>query len=134
MIVETLKTLACVAVVGLMTTQGAVADEAGEVDFLTYCASCHGMEAVGDGPMAKMLAVEVPNLTEIAKRNDGDFPFLKVAHIIDGRTGVRGHGSGMPVWGDYFKGVSTMKSDYTAVHQARGRVLSLVYYLETIQQ
>ena len=40
----------------------------------------------------------------------------------------------MPVWGDYFKGESSMKGDYSAVYMARGRVLSLVYYLESLQQ
>lgn len=134
MIVDTLKTWACAAVIGLVATGGAVADEAGKVDFMTYCANCHGTSGEGGGQLAKMLTVEVPNLTQIAKRNDGVFPFLEVAHIIDGRTGVRAHGSGMPVWGDYFKSDSAMKGDYGAVHMARGRVLSLVYYLEAFQQ
>ncbi len=55
--------------------------------------------------------------------------------IIDGRTGVGPHGSDMPVWGDIFKMHEVDASaDYGAETIVRGRILSLVKYLESIQQ
>ena len=74
----------------------------GEV-FRTYCATCHGTSARGDGPLASSMARKPANLTEIAKRNGGQFPSELVFKIIDGRQSVKGHGGpDMPVWGDAF--------------------------------
>jgi mono/diheme cytochrome c family protein len=36
-----------------------------------YCASCHGADGKGDGPMAKSLKVKPADLTRIAARNGG---------------------------------------------------------------
>ena len=43
--------------------------------YMAYCASCHGKDAKGDGPMAKLLKTPPPDLTAIAVRNGGMFPF-----------------------------------------------------------
>ena len=60
---------------------------------------------------------------------------LNVIHIIDGRTGVRGHGGQMPVFGDAFMAEHpAQERDYADVLATRGRVLSLAMYLETIQK
>jgi mono/diheme cytochrome c family protein len=99
--------------------------------FRTYCASCHGANAVGDGPLAAAMRRKPANLTEILKRNDGVFPSDKVFRIIDGRTKVAGHGgTDMPVWGDVFKR-SVDGGDPEAV---KSRIEALVAFLETIQQ
>jgi len=134
---DMMKTLTFAAVAGLSLNGAALADEAGEVDYITYCASCHGLSGVGDDDVAGLLTVPVPvpDLTSLASRNDGEFPFLKVAHIVDGRTGLRAHGTAMPIWGSYFMGVDNgMAGGYSAVYEARGRVLSMVYYLESIHK
>lgn len=113
----------------------ALADDAGEADYTEFCATCHGAAGMGQGPMAEVMSVDVPDLTTIAQRNDNAFPTLKIMHIVDGRTGLRGHGSSMPVWGTQFaSGGSGMKGDYGPVYRSRGRVLSIVYYLESIQK
>src|SRR5262245_42481647 len=75
---------------------------AGSALFSTYCSSCHGANATGDGPLASVLKKHPPDLTQIAKRNGGKFPDDKVFRTIDGRDPVRAHGSDMPVWGDAF--------------------------------
>ena len=49
-----------------------------------YCASCHGEDAKGHGPMAKWLKVPPPDLTRIAARNGGTFPLERVDRIISG--------------------------------------------------
>lgn len=99
-----------------------------------YCAACHGAKGMGDGDMADVLTVPAPNLTLIAKQNGGEFPMLKVIHIIDGRTGMRAHGGPMPLWGDVFSlGTTDPSLAYNGEIMARGRVLSLAVYLESLQ-
>ncbi|MCE5973716.1 cytochrome c [Sinirhodobacter sp. WL0062] len=110
--------------------------EVGEGLFNQYCSSCHGSGGAGDGPMVEYLTIPSPDLTQLAARNDGAFPMLKVIHIIDGRTGVRGHGGQMPVFGDLFmaeQGEGAARS-YTEVLETRGRVLSVAMYLESLQK
>ena len=66
-----------------------------------YCASCHGIEGRGDGPVAKSLAVEVPDLSRFAIRHGNYFDRELVERIIDGRHVIGAHGSRtMPVWGE----------------------------------
>ena len=127
---------ALLAIAGIATAGTAIADNAGEDEYMANCASCHGAAGMGKGPMAEFLTVEVPDLTMIAQRNDGVFPFLTVVHMVDGRSGLMEHGGAMPVWGDEFthQAADGMAGDYSAVYEVRGRVLSLVYYLESIQQ
>jgi mono/diheme cytochrome c family protein len=98
------------------------------------CASCHGPEATGDGPMAEYLAIDTPDLTAISARNGGTFPWLRVVHIIDGRTGLRGHGGMMPVFGAIFTGDTAVEDarDGTPVITS-ARVLAVVDYLAAIQ-
>jgi hypothetical protein len=113
----------------------AFADDAGKMEYMIACAVCHGESAAGEGPMAEHLNIAVPGLTTLAQNNDGVFPFLETFMVIDGRTGVRGHGSEMmPVWGDRYKQSAMDTGEFGAEVVARGRVLSLVYYLESIQE
>ena len=98
--------------------------------FRTYCASCHGISARGDGPLADAMRRRPPNLTEFQKRNQGVFSRDLVFSIIDGRQKVRGHGGpDMPVWGDAFK--RTLEGgDEKSITL---RIQALVEYLESIQ-
>src|SRR5262245_29004580 len=58
-----------------------------------YCAVCHGTDAKGGGPMAGSLKTGPADLTKIAVRNQGQFPFLKVQRIISGDEAMSaGHG------------------------------------------
>jgi mono/diheme cytochrome c family protein len=98
--------------------------------FRTYCASCHGTNAQGDGPLAAAMRRKPANLTEILKRHDGVFPADKVFRIIDGRTKVPGHGgTDMPVWGDAF----SRSLDGGDPASVKARIDALVAFLETIQ-
>jgi hypothetical protein len=48
---------------------------------------------------------------------------------------VRAHGdSAMPIWGERFKESAADEGPYGSELEARGRVLALVTYLETIQE
>lgn len=103
--------------------------------YADYCAACHGASGKGDGDMADVMTIPSPNLTLLASQNEGVFPLLKVVHIIDGRTGVRAHGGTMPVFGRTFQTeVKGGVGEYGQALVARGRVLSVAMYLESIQQ
>lgn len=107
----------------------------GQYEYMNHCVSCHGESGVGDGPIAGILTVDVPDLTKLAANNGGEFPFLKTLMTIDGRTGVRGHGSNMPVWGDAFKAEAFEEAGPMGAELiARGRLLSVVEYVQSIQQ
>jgi len=98
--------------------------------YRTYCASCHGTTALGDGTLASAMTRKPANLTEIARRNGGVYPSELVFKVIDGREKVRGHGGAdMPVWGDAFK----RSRDGGDEDRIKAVIKSLVDYLETIQ-
>lgn len=128
------------AVLALGLTAGVAQAEstAGAQEFVQACASCHGITGQGDGAVAEYMTVTVPDLTQISARNDGVFPMLEVIHIIDGRTGMRGHGTNMPVWGNRFEDETTLfAGDYRpelAELLVRGRILALAEHLEAIQE
>ncbi|HVS15574.1 MAG TPA: c-type cytochrome [Thermoanaerobaculia bacterium] len=99
--------------------------------FRSYCASCHGDGAVGDGAVAEYLKIKPADLTHIAARNGGSFPFAQVVKIIDGREQVKGHGHGeMPVWGDAFR----IASGGATEEQAQRKIGQLAHYLWSIQK
>ena len=112
------------------TQQGYRQAVAGGELFRTYCASCHGTAARGDGPLASSMVRKPADLTEIAKRNGGTFPNEMVFRTIDGKQPVRGHGGpDMPVWGDAF----ARSRDGGDENKVKLMIQSLVDYLESIQ-
>jgi mono/diheme cytochrome c family protein len=105
--------------------------DAGRRSFRTYCASCHGESAKGDGPLARDLKVRPSDLTALAKAHGGDFPADQVYRAIDGRAVVRGHGAGdMPVWGLNFQ---ERGRDADQAREVRERIRDLLAYLRSIQ-
>jgi mono/diheme cytochrome c family protein len=76
----------------------------GKKEFESNCATCHGLNAKGDGPQAEFLTTKPANLTILAKNNGGVFPAERIREIIDGRFEVAAHGPReMPVWGREFQ-------------------------------
>ena len=107
--------------------------EAGRDAFMTYCASCHGADARGDGPAARSLVARPPDLTLIAQRRGGAYPMADLAALIDGRAMSGAHGSReMPVWGERF--AAEYPSDAQQSEIVRGKVLMLLVYLQSIQR
>jgi len=103
----------------------------GQTLFMTYCAVCHGKSAEGNGPMASVLKVRVANLTQIARRNGGKFPFEEVSRRIEGTesNSTVGHGTKeMPIWGPIFSQVTT-DQDFGKV-----RIFNVTKYLQSIQK
>ena len=98
------------------------------------CASCHGVEGRGDGPVAASIKTGVPDLTRIAARDGGEFPTEDVRRTIDGRFDRPAHGPrDMPVWGWQFYRSETLKDP---AERARVDALidRLVVYLRSIQK
>ncbi|MCB2111596.1 MAG: c-type cytochrome [Defluviimonas sp.] len=64
-----------------------------------YCQSCHGTGGKGDGPGGVGLPHAPADLTQIAARNGGTFPMVKVMSVIDGYTRRGDRASVMPELG-----------------------------------
>lgn len=87
--------------------------------FMSYCASCHGVDATGNGPVASSLKKQPPNLTKIEPKN-GKFPAEEIRKKISGDGEVPVHGKkDMPVWGLIFSPAD---------------INNLVKFLESIQK
>ncbi|MEK6300895.1 MAG: cytochrome c [Acidobacteriota bacterium] len=103
--------------------------EKGHKLFNQHCASCHGSDGKGQGPVAPSLKVSPTDLTAIQKKGE-PFPFGHVQVAIDGeRTerSITAHGTDkMPVWGVIFR-----RTKGEMVKQ--GDIYALTKYIESIQ-
>ena len=97
--------------------------------FRFYCASCHGRDGKGDGPVAAALNRRPPDLTSIARRNSGRFPTDRVERFVTGdREPSAAHGSAdMPVWGPIFQALDPHDQ------MNRIRIENVVAFIESIQ-
>ncbi len=131
-----LNTLALVAMTG-MTTSGVWADdvEEGATLYMEYCATCHGIDMDGHGPMAGVMIIKPANLMALSQENGGAFPLVRVIKRIDGRDPLVSHGSPMPVYGHFFEGMDVvLKTDAGQPIMTSKPVSDLVAYLRTVQQ
>jgi mono/diheme cytochrome c family protein len=114
-----------------------ISETIGSDEYRISCLNCHGTGGKGDGPMSEILSKKPSDLTMLAKNNGGEYPFLRVYQMIDGRVVVPGHGDrDMPIWGARYA-----EEDYERYGTAfgsedvvRGRILQLVYYIQTLQE
>jgi mono/diheme cytochrome c family protein len=116
------------------------ANQAARQDFLTLCADCHGEDARGNGPVAKNLTKQPPDLTQISDRAGGKFDEKVVFDWIVGFDMPASHGTReMPIWGDWLLdeavGDSTsLEAANAAEKEVTERVMALVKFLKTLQQ
>lgn len=104
----------------------------GRAAYEAYCASCHGLDAKGNGPVAPALKTVPPDLTQLKKNFDGVYPSEYVLRTIDGRHQFVSHGTRqMPIWGNIWREDST---DHDVEVEAQRRMNFLLHYLETIQE
>lgn len=102
----------------------------GKVLYQLYCATCHGADAKGNGPLALALKAPPTDLTTLAKRHDGKFPTEYVTQMLRFGGNSRTHGSAdMPAWGPIFQ-----YFDKSSQAAARKRIENLCNYLASIQQ
>ena len=98
--------------------------------FDNYCASCHGKDGLGNGPVTVALKQSPANLTTLTARNDGKFPELRVSQAILGDYEIAAHGSReMPVWGSLLGSL-----DNRSPAMVRLRVQNLTDYVRTLQR
>ncbi len=98
--------------------------------FKQYCAACHGLDAKGHGPARAALKVPAADLTTLAKRHGGEFPYDLVTNVLRFGPGVAAHGSSdMPTWGGIFQ---YMDNYNQAVVQKR--IKNLCDYLVSLQE
>jgi mono/diheme cytochrome c family protein len=108
----------------------------GAMEYRISCATCHGQDGRGEGPLASVLKTKPTDLTQLSKNNHGAFPFLKILQIIDGRAEIGAHGTrDMPAFGGrYEEEAGQAYGPYGGETVVRARILELVYYLQTIQK
>ena len=121
-------------------------NDVGEVEYLTSCSACHGLDAKGDGPLSIELKSKPTDLTALAKENNGVFPLNAIYEIIDGRKSIAAHGTrDMPIWGFRYmpppnQALGTSPNDqylnlsYDPNVVVRNRVLAVVDFLNRIQE
>ena len=103
----------------------------GRQTYMRACAACHGPAARGDGPVAGVLTVSVPDLTRLAAEHDGTFPRDYVIGVITGERKVGAHGTReMPTWGQRF---DPQPGTAVATIYTRQRLEMLASYLESLQ-
>jgi hypothetical protein len=132
-------------IVGFCACASAQDTDVGRTEYLSNCASCHGIDAKGDGPVSKELKTHPTDLTVLAKKNKGVFPLNSVSRIIDGRDPIGSHGTReMPVWGYRFVPPKhydlKLADDFVYSPPAspeavvQGRILAVIDYLNRIQE
>lgn len=101
----------------------------GDTMFKEYCSACHGLDARGHGPVASMLKVPPPDLTLLAKRHGGKFPYEYVSSILRFGPGVSAHGAAdMPTWGPIFSFLDNYNE-----RSVQQRIKNLAGYLASLQ-
>jgi mono/diheme cytochrome c family protein len=108
------------------------AADSGEEMYAEYCAVCHGKEGKGDGPAASELKVAPPDLSTLAKRNNGKYPSDHVAAVLSFGTSTPAHGtSDMPIWGRLLGWSGSALGTEPAKVQLR--IANLTTYIKSLQ-
>ena len=108
--------------------------EKGAQLYRAHCATCHGIEATGQGPMAGALVIKPADLSTLAARNGGEFPVERVIKRIDGRDPLVSHGSPMPVYGHFFEGRDqALKLPSGQPIMTSEPIVDLLAYLQSLQ-
>ena len=102
----------------------------GRALYLDHCASCHGLNADGKGPVASALSTPPAHLRLLSERYGNPLPADQIARFIDGRADVKAHGPrDMPVWGE-----EAWKNPDGSTRTLRDWVSDVVAYLQSIQK
>jgi mono/diheme cytochrome c family protein len=104
----------------------------GEEMYREYCAVCHGKGGKGDGPAASEFKVPTPDLTTLARNNDGKFPAEHVASVLQFGVEAPAHGtSDMPIWGPLFRRLHGSTTAGDPLIQLR--IANLTDYIKSLQ-
>ena len=101
----------------------------GKLMYTNYCASCHGIDGRGHGPVATELKMPPTDLTMQSRNNRGKFPDTHIVTVLQFGAEIPAHGSAeMPVWGPILG-----KMNVSNPQDRLLRISNLSRYLETIQ-
>lgn len=116
------------SIIGFSACASAQDTDVGKMEYQSSCASCHGIDAKGDGPVSKELKTRPADLTVLAKSNNGVFPYNRVYEMVDGRNStISSHGTReMPVWGYRFTPPEAFRF--------KTRILAVIDYLNRVQE
>lgn len=137
--ISTTKSLLAAAAMVLALPGASVAQDIGRDSFVANCAVCHGADGTGNGPILDLLKSAPSDLTGLAERNGGRFPFEQVYDTIANAGQAAGHGtSEMPIWGNRFNAeIIAQEGEFgsgtSGIPTAQSRILELVFFLATIQ-
>lgn len=103
-------------------------------DYLQDCAECHGADGKGARPEKRTVRGYISvDLTQISKRNGGEFPRQKVYEAIDGRYRIAAHFRGdMPRWGARYR--IDEKGNPEPEQRVQGRISALVDFVKSMQE
>lgn len=110
----------------------------GKTEFVNNCAACHGVDGKGNGPLGNLLQRSPPDLTLLAKNNQGVLPMNRLYAVMAG-DGVPSHGTrDMPIWGQEYLVEESQKlrearGAFDAPAVVRARILTLLEYVARIQ-
>lgn len=135
-----LTTQVSLSVIGVALCSSAVLAQQktdfGKREFEANCASCHGVSGKGQGPLVEFLKRSPPDLTLLAKNNQGVLPMNRLYEVIEGAD-VPGHGArDMPVWGRDYRikdGEYYGEVPYDSAALVRSRILALLEYINRLQ-
>jgi len=148
MITSCLKWLMIASLTAIFAAAAQAEDvDVGKAEFQSSCASCHGTEGKGKGSVSEQLKVPPPDLTILAKNNNGVFPTNAVYETIYGSKTIPAHGTReMPIWGERFNPIVNLPHYVDPYYWqkagpqqspevvVRTRILALIDYLNRIQQ
>lgn len=107
-----------------------VAPSNGRQMYMSYCASCHGLDGRGRGPMATSLKTPPADLTQLSSANNGKFPSEYVISVLQSGASAPGHGrTAMPVWSSIFARMDGGQGSLTT----KLRITNLSDYLKRLQ-
>jgi CubicO group peptidase (beta-lactamase class C family) len=126
---------------------GAAEFDSAKSEFQSSCASCHGADAKGKGPVSDQLKIPPPDLTTLAKNNNGIFPTKAVYETLYGLKAVPAHGTReMPIWGERFNPIVNLPHNVDPSYWklagpnqdpdvvVRARISAVIEYLDRVQQ
>ena len=132
---------------GLAAAAQAEDFDIGKSEFQSSCASCHGTDAKGKGPVSGQLKIPPPDLTMLAKNNNGVSPTNALFETIHGLKTIPAHGTReMPIWGERFNPIVNLPHDVDPYYWkmaglerspevvVRTRILAVIDYLNRVQQ
>lgn len=132
---------------GFAATAEADDFDVGKAEFQSSCASCHGVDARGGGPISGQLRTPPPDLSILAKNNNGVFPTDAIYDAIYGSRSIAAHGPReMPVWGERFNPIVNLPHSVDPSYWTmagpeqspevvvRKRILAVIDYLSRVQQ